>query len=210
MKYIVYILLFFPVWVTAQTYKYIGIEDGLSNRRIFNIQKDAQGYMWFLTNEGMDRYNGKDIKHYKLNKEGTILDAPIRLGWLYTEPHIGIWVVGKQGRVFQYEADRDDFKMVYTYGADRITIGSSVAPRQNEKNNKGNNGNQHRRKTLYPYIYLIKSITIHSFGEVRQQVVSPLPDRCKKTGSYPAISTIRCQQDSQRVQSCNHHNNEYS
>ena len=83
MKYIVYILLFFPVWVTAQTYKYIGIEDGLSNRRIFNIQKDAQGYMWFLTNEGMDRYNGKDIKHYKLNKEGTILDAPIRLGWLY-------------------------------------------------------------------------------------------------------------------------------
>ena len=68
MKYIVYILLFFPVWVTAQTYKYIGIEDGLSNRRIFNIQKDAQGYMWFLTNEGMDRYNGKDIKHYKLNK----------------------------------------------------------------------------------------------------------------------------------------------
>lgn len=25
MKYIVYILLFFPVWVTAQTYKYIGI-----------------------------------------------------------------------------------------------------------------------------------------------------------------------------------------
>ena len=55
----------------------------------------------------------KYIKHYKLNKEGTILDAPIRLGWLYTEPHIGIWVVGKQGRVFQYEADRDDFKMVY-------------------------------------------------------------------------------------------------
>lgn len=44
MKYIVYILFFFPVWVTAQTYKYIGIEDGLSNRRIFNIQKDAQGY----------------------------------------------------------------------------------------------------------------------------------------------------------------------
>ncbi len=25
MKYIVYILLFFPVWVTAQTYKYIPV-----------------------------------------------------------------------------------------------------------------------------------------------------------------------------------------
>ena len=50
MKYIVYILLFFPIWVTAQTYKYIGIEKGLSNRRIFNIQKDAQGYMWCICN----------------------------------------------------------------------------------------------------------------------------------------------------------------
>ena len=88
MKYIIYILLFFPIWVTAQTYKYIGIENGLSNRRIFNIQKDTQGYMWFLTNEGMDRYNGKDIKHYKLNKEASTLDAPVRLGWLYTGPQM--------------------------------------------------------------------------------------------------------------------------
>ena len=35
--------------------------------------------MWFLTNEGMDRYNGQDIKHYKLNKEASTLDAPVRL-----------------------------------------------------------------------------------------------------------------------------------
>ena len=122
MKYIVYILLFFPIWVTAQTYKYIGIEKGLSNRRIFNIQKDAQGYMWFLTNEGMDRYNGKDIKHYKLNKEGTTLDAPVRLGWLYTGSQIGIWVIGKQGRIFQYEANGDDFRMVYKQPTPSETI----------------------------------------------------------------------------------------
>ena len=84
-----------PFIAMGQTYKYIGIEDGLSNRRIFNIQKDSKGYMWFLTNEGMDRYNGKDIKHYKLNKEGTTLDAPVRLGCLYTGSQIGIWVIGK-------------------------------------------------------------------------------------------------------------------
>ena len=59
-----------PFIAMGQTYKYIGIEDGLSNRRIFNIQKDSKGYMWFLTNEGMDRYNGKEIKHYKL---GTVV-----------------------------------------------------------------------------------------------------------------------------------------
>ena len=97
MKYIVYILpLCFLFWVTAQTYKYIGIENGLSNRRIFNIQKDDQGYMWFLTNEGMDRYNGKDIKHYKLNKDGTnSVASQIHLGWLYATPEAGLWVIGR-------------------------------------------------------------------------------------------------------------------
>lgn len=111
MKYIVYILLFFPVWVTAQTYKYIGIEDGLSNRRIFNIQKDAQGYMWFLTNEGMDRYNGKDIKHYKLNKEGTIFGCSHTFGMVIyrtTYRYMG-WLANKD-EVFQYEADRERFQ----------------------------------------------------------------------------------------------------
>lgn len=28
----------------AQIYKYLGIEDGLSNRRIYRIQKDGRGY----------------------------------------------------------------------------------------------------------------------------------------------------------------------
>ena len=57
-----FLLPFIAMW---QTYKYIGIEDGLSNRRIFNIQKDSKGNMRFLTNEGMNRYNGKELKNYK-------------------------------------------------------------------------------------------------------------------------------------------------
>ena len=38
MKYIVYIFLLFPILVTAQTYKYIGIENGLSNRRSYQFE----------------------------------------------------------------------------------------------------------------------------------------------------------------------------
>ena len=113
MKYIVYIFLLFPILVTAQTYKYIGIENGLSNRRIFNIQKDDQGYMWFLTNEGMDRYNGKDIKHYKLNKDNNSVASQIHLGWLYATPEAGLWVIGRKGRLFQYEKQYDRFTIGY-------------------------------------------------------------------------------------------------
>lgn len=67
----------------AQIYKYLGIEDGLSNRRIYRIQKDGRGYMWFLTQEGMDRYDGKRIRHYTV-LDGNLKVAPqVNLNWLY-------------------------------------------------------------------------------------------------------------------------------
>lgn len=53
MRNIILFLFLLPLMAYGQTYKYIGVEDGLSNRRIYNIQKDRQGYMWFLTSEGM-------------------------------------------------------------------------------------------------------------------------------------------------------------
>ena len=69
--------------------------------------------MWFLTNEGIDRYNGKDIKHYKLIEENKESSSPIHLGWLYFEEKGKLWVIGKAGRIFQYNQEHDVFNKVY-------------------------------------------------------------------------------------------------
>ena len=66
MKKILFLLLLLPLMVSAQTYKYIGVEDGLSNRRVYYIQKDKKGYMWFLTHEGVDRYDAVSYTHLTL------------------------------------------------------------------------------------------------------------------------------------------------
>ena len=55
MKKWIFLILLFPLTCIAQTYQYIGVEDGLSNRRVYYIQKDRTGYMWFLTHEGIGR-----------------------------------------------------------------------------------------------------------------------------------------------------------
>lgn len=46
MKKWIFLILLFPLTCIAQTYQYIGVEDGLSNRRVYYIQKDRTGYMW--------------------------------------------------------------------------------------------------------------------------------------------------------------------
>ena len=49
MKKWLFLILLFPLICVAQTYRYLGVEDGLSNRRVYCIQKDKTGYMWFLS-----------------------------------------------------------------------------------------------------------------------------------------------------------------
>ena len=59
-----YILLLLPIIGIAQTYKYIGVEEGLSNRRVYAIQKGPNGYMWYLPTDGINRFKEKDPPPY--------------------------------------------------------------------------------------------------------------------------------------------------
>ncbi|KAA6349524.1 Sensor histidine kinase TodS [termite gut metagenome] len=91
-------------------YKYIGVEDGLSDRRVFYIEKDKRKYMWFLTLEGIDRYNGAEFRHYKLTENGRKLDNYQSLGWLYLDREGEVWETGKNGVVFRYDELTDRFQ----------------------------------------------------------------------------------------------------
>lgn len=113
MKKILLFLSVLPLFGFAQTYKYIGVEDGLSNRRVYYIQKDKTGYMWFLTHEGVDRYNGKEFKQYKLMDEGRELNSLLNLNWLYLDNHDQLWEIGKKGKIFRYNPLRDEFTLEY-------------------------------------------------------------------------------------------------
>lgn len=97
-----FIFLFINVTVSkGQIYKYIGLEDGLNNQKIYYIQKDRRGYMWFLTQEGVDRYDGKHIKHYTFSDDSMKLDSRIALSWLYMDRRDGLWVIGQKRADFQ-------------------------------------------------------------------------------------------------------------
>ncbi|WP_455584366.1 hybrid sensor histidine kinase/response regulator transcription factor [Bacteroides sp.] len=113
MKKWLFLLLLFPFSCAAQIYKYIGVEDGLSNRRVYSIQKGKKGYMWFLTHEGIDRYNGKEFKQYKLMDGKEEVNSLLNLNWLYIDKEGTLWEIGKKGKIYCYDELHDTFKLVY-------------------------------------------------------------------------------------------------
>ena len=47
--------------------------------------------MWFLTHVGIDRYNGKEIKHYKLKEGDRELDPLLNINWTYLDKQVHCW-----------------------------------------------------------------------------------------------------------------------
>lgn len=56
-----------PATSYALPFKGISTKNGLSNRRVLMSAKDNDGYIWFVTRTGIDRYNGESFMHYSLS-----------------------------------------------------------------------------------------------------------------------------------------------
>ncbi|MCD8183566.1 MAG: hypothetical protein LUE99_11340 [Bacteroides sp.] len=73
MKNALLFLLSISISVTIQSrdfyFKHLGISDGLSQTSILSIYQDEIGAMWFGSSEGLNRYNGKEIKIYQPSQD---------------------------------------------------------------------------------------------------------------------------------------------
>lgn len=52
-------------------FRNITIEDGLSQASVETILQDRKGYIWFGTNDGLNRYNGYNFKVYRHEKDNS-------------------------------------------------------------------------------------------------------------------------------------------
>ena len=56
--------------IHAQSFDFSHLDNsnGLSNNQVECIFKDSRGFMWFGTNQGLNRYDGLNFKVYKHNR----------------------------------------------------------------------------------------------------------------------------------------------
>jgi ligand-binding sensor domain-containing protein/signal transduction histidine kinase/DNA-binding response OmpR family regulator len=95
----------------AQDIKFTAItsRDGLSSNTINSILKDDDGYMWFATPEGVDRFNGRDIKGYGFNTGRQATFQAKEATSLYKDRSGRIWVGTMGGGLYFYDKARDQF-----------------------------------------------------------------------------------------------------
>lgn len=70
----IFIFFLFGLLVQAQSYlnqtQCVSMEDGLSNAIVNDAYQDSKGFIWLATNNGLNRYDGYNIKVYKQKTHG--------------------------------------------------------------------------------------------------------------------------------------------
>ena len=115
----------------GQIYKYIGLEDGLSSRNVYAVQQSNGGFMWFLTDNGIDRYDGSEITNYDITIGGHEFTEYSTSQFVYDKVEDNLWLVTNLGRVVRYNNHLSDFEVMYLppiYSDQSDVLRSAVSP----------------------------------------------------------------------------------
>ena len=69
--YFIIVIILFVSNVHAQPYyfRHYQGDDGLSNNTVYFIRQDSNGFMWFATKDGLNRFDGFHFKVFRFNSE---------------------------------------------------------------------------------------------------------------------------------------------
>lgn len=87
----------------------IGIEKGLSQSTVYAIAQDKYGFMWFGTDDGLNRYDGYSINIFKYNPidSNTVADNTILS--LLSDNKGDLWIGTRRGGVDRYVISENKF-----------------------------------------------------------------------------------------------------
>ncbi|MCW3807105.1 hybrid sensor histidine kinase/response regulator [Plebeiibacterium marinum] len=93
----------------AVKFEHIKAKHGLSHNRIFDIVKDAEGYMWFATLNGLSRYDGYTFKKFKhqINDSSSISENFIET--LFIDRDNNLWAGTNFKGLNKFLPDKEEF-----------------------------------------------------------------------------------------------------
>ncbi|MEK9137355.1 MAG: two-component regulator propeller domain-containing protein [Bacteroidota bacterium] len=89
-------------------FEHISTEQGLSQDIVRSIVQDRRGFMWFGTEDGLNRYDGYSITVYKHNPLDSNSVSNSSINVLYEDSRGTLWI-GTGAGLDRYDSDRDAF-----------------------------------------------------------------------------------------------------
>lgn len=115
MKNLVYIVcfIFFVSSLSAQSFRKLNEDLGLSSRRTYSICQDKNGFIWISTKLSIDRYDGHNVTSYNLSSPNTTSDN-IGFNFVTIDPDSTVWAYTQNGDIYKYSGKSDEFVYLFS------------------------------------------------------------------------------------------------
>ena len=94
------------------TFKYLTIDEGLSNNNVRSVCQDEKGFIWFATPNGANKYDGKSIINYRHNPDDSTTISGNDVDVIFADSKGNLWI-GSNNGLDLYNAGKDNFIRFY-------------------------------------------------------------------------------------------------
>ncbi len=101
-------------------FEQITMEDGLSSFRVLDVARDREGFMWFGTFEGLDRYDGYKVVSYRHNLKDSLSISQGPVTSLLIDSRGVLWAGTRDGVLNRFDPKEETF-VRYPISQRRIT-----------------------------------------------------------------------------------------
>ena len=94
------------------SFNQLSVEDGLSQNSVISIAQDSIGHLWFATQDGLNKYNGKTFAYYPKYFEDITNGYKSKLGKLYIDRQNTLYTITLPGNLEKYNRKVDSFQSI--------------------------------------------------------------------------------------------------
>ena len=110
---IIFLLLFSSALLTAQNndirFEHLNVDDGLSNNFINSIVQDSIGFMWFATEDGLNKYDGYDFTVYRHDPNDSTSLSENNIKVLQVDKNGILWIGTNGGGLNAFNPQTEEF-----------------------------------------------------------------------------------------------------
>jgi len=106
--------------------EHISLEHGLSQSSVYCILQDSKGFLWFATEEGLNRYDGYNFKVYKRDPKDP---NSLSNDWIWTiieHPDGVLWLGTNGGGLHKFDLEKGTFTNYQTVPGDHHSLSNNI------------------------------------------------------------------------------------
>ncbi len=94
------------------SFNQLSVKDGLSQNSVVHITQDKTGYLWFATQDGLNKYNGINFEYYPILFDDITKENYSKLGKVFVSNSNEIYVISKNEILQKLNKKTNFFKKI--------------------------------------------------------------------------------------------------